>query len=254
MLNVTPGKVVPMLNPDSPLPLYQQLVEVLRDKIRSGEYPPESRLPSEYKLAETHGIGRPTVRQALDVLERKGMVARRRGAGTFVLAQDREVDLFSLAGTTAAFMGKGVRATRRMLSKTRLISVGQRADNPFKGEQAYFFSRLSRVKEAPVLIEDIYLHGELFPGIDELDLAGQSLSRVVDERYYMRPKGGRQTFSITYLSGPRAAALDVAVRTPILLVKRFLHFSQAQNAIYAELYCRTDRFVFAQEIGGMTHV
>ena len=77
---------------------------------------------------------------------------------------------------------------------------------------------------------------------------------MVDEQYYMRPTGGRQTFSITYLSGPRAAALDVAARTPILLVKRYLHFPQARNAIYAELYCRTDRFVFAQEIGGMSHV
>jgi len=33
-------------------------------------------------------------------------------------------------------------------------------------------------------------------------------------------------------------------------VKRFLHFPQAQNAVFSELYCRTEQFVFSQTIGG----
>jgi GntR family transcriptional regulator len=45
--------------------------------------------------------------------------------------------------------------------------------------------------------------------------------------------------------------LAVSTQTPILVVKRFLNFAQAQNAIYSELYCRTDRFVFSQNIGGV---
>ncbi|UCD33713.1 MAG: hypothetical protein JSV38_07605, partial [Desulfobacterales bacterium] len=52
--------------------------------------------------------------------------------------------------------------------------------------------------------------------------------------------------------GKRARALGVAEVTPILTVKRFLHFEPAKNAIYSELYCRTDRFVFSQTLGGMT--
>ena len=61
-----------MLNHQSPLPLYRQLADLLAAKMRSGEYRPGDRIPSEHDLADTYGIGRPTARQAVDVLVRKG--------------------------------------------------------------------------------------------------------------------------------------------------------------------------------------
>jgi GntR family transcriptional regulator len=99
--------------------------------------------------------------------------------------------------------------------------------------------------------EDIYLLPELFQGIDQIDLQGRSLSQIVDKLYYLRPTGGKQNFRIGYLNGEKAKALDVSPSTLILLVKRFLHFAPAPNAVYSELYCRTDLFVFSQAIGGV---
>ncbi|NLI33967.1 MAG: GntR family transcriptional regulator, partial [Deltaproteobacteria bacterium] len=52
-----------MLNPHSPLPLYHQLAEILLSKVRAGEYPRGSRIPSENVLADLYSVGRPTVRQ-----------------------------------------------------------------------------------------------------------------------------------------------------------------------------------------------
>lgn len=241
-----------MLNPRSPVPLYHQLAEILMARIRSNQYPSGSRIPSEHSLAETYGIGRPTARQAIDLLVRKRVLLRRRGSGTYVRAKRDEIDLFSLAGTISSFHKKGLAVTTEILRKTRLKSIGADPENPFSGRKAYFFSRLSRMERAPVLIEDIYLHLDLFAGIDEIDLARRSLSQVVDERYFMRPIGGKQNFRIGYLHGEKGKALAVSPNMPVLVVKRFLHFPQAENAIYSELYCRTDRFVFSQTIGGMT--
>ena len=73
----------------------------------------------------------------------------------------------------------------------------------------------------------------------------------MDEQYYMQPIGGVQNFRIGHLTGKKAQNLEVAADTPVLMVKRFLHFDQAKNAIYSELYCRTDQFVFSQTLGGM---
>jgi GntR family transcriptional regulator len=239
-----------MLNSQSPKPLYRQLADVLLSRVRSGEYPPGKRIPSENRLAADYGIGRPTVRQAIDLLVRKHVLTRRRGSGTFVREEQKEVDLFSLAGTISSFHKKGISVSTRILQKTRLKTIGNDGENPFSGQKAYLLSRLSCVEEEPVLIEDIYLHPELFAGIDEINLSGQSLSRVVDEHYYMRPIGGKQNFRIGYLNEKRARDLGVSPTTPILVVKRFLHFTQARDAIYSELYCRTDQFVFSQTIGG----
>jgi GntR family transcriptional regulator len=101
----------------------------------------------------------------------------------------------------------------------------------------------------PVLIEDMYLHDMLFKEIDKIDLSCRSLSRVVDEHYYMKPGSGRQNFRIGYLTGEKANTLEVTPDTPILTVKRFMNFDQTKNAIYSELYCRTDQFVFSQTLG-----
>ncbi len=242
-----------MLNTQSPIPLYHQLCDILLAKVRSGEYAPGKKIPSENDLAAAYGIGRPTARQAIDLLVRRRVLSRRRGAGTFVREEQAEVDLFSLAGTISSFQKKGIKAISRIIEKTRLRRIEAGSENPFSGGKAFYLSRLSLVDEEPVLLEEIYLHPELFSGIDQLDLTGHSLSRIVAERYYMRLSSGRQSFRIGFADAEKARVLALSPQSPILLVKRFLNFSQADSAIYSDLYCRTDRFSFSQTIGGFTN-
>ncbi|MEE8400050.1 MAG: GntR family transcriptional regulator [Desulfobacterales bacterium] len=238
-----------MLNPQSPIPLYHQLADLLLSRIRSGDYPDGSKIPSETELARTYGIGRPTARQATDQLVQKRLLVRKRGSGTYVRQTKKDVDLFSFAGTIASFHKQGITLTTRILEKIRLKAVRNDTENPFANGKAYVFSRLSLVEGTPVLVEDFYLHEALFPGIDRIDMADQSLSRIVNEQYYMRPEGGKQNFRIGHVSGRRAIQLEVSEQTPILMVKRFLDFPQAEKGIYSELFCRTDRFVFSQILG-----
>lgn len=242
-----------MLNPQSPIPLYHQLADILMEGIRSGEYPPGVRIPSEPQLAKDYGIGRPTVRQAIDVLVRKRLLSRRRGSGTYVRAPEQEIDLFSLAGTSSAFHKKGIAVEVQLLDKTKRVKVAPDAENPFAGGLAFFLSRLNRVAGVPVLLEEIYLHPVLFKGIEMIDLTGQSLSQVVESSYYMRPVGGRQTFRIGCLDAGKAAVMAIDVDTPVLVVHRLLNFKQSRNAVFSVLYCNTDTFVFSQQIGGLSH-
>ena len=241
-----------MLNPQSPIPLYRQLADQLHQGIRSGEFAPGMRIPSEHKLAAEHRIGRPTVRQAIDLLVRKGLLTRRRGAGTFVRDGQPEVDLFSLDGTSASFRKKGVAVETRIITPIRLQAVHD-AENPFDGDHAYFLSRLTLADGKPVLIEDLYLQAKLFAGIERIDLRGRSLSAVAEDKFYLTPTGGRQSFDIGYLRGSRGNLLQVGQRTPILVVKRHLHFPGMANSVFARLWCRTDQFVFTQNIGGADH-
>ena len=130
-----------MLNPQSPIPLYHQLADILLSAIRAGDYPPNSRIPSELSLAASYRIGRPTVRQAIDLLVRKRILVRKRGSGTYVLSQQKEIDLFSLAGTMSAFHREGASVTTLILQKTWLASIGPDTENPFSGQSAYFISQ-----------------------------------------------------------------------------------------------------------------
>ncbi len=242
-----------MLNPQSPIPLYHQLADILMAAIRSGDYLPGARIPSEPQLAKDYGIGRPTVRQAIDLLVRQRLVARRRGSGTYVRMPQQEIDLFSLAGTSSAFHRQGIAVDVQLLQSACKLEVAPDAHNPFAGGSAFFLCRLNRVDGVPVLLEEIYLHPVLFKGIERMDLAGRSLSQVVADSFYMRPEGGRQTFRTRCLDAQKAAVLDVDAHQPILEVHRFLHFKLADNAVFSILYCNTDTFVFSQQIGGLNH-
>lgn len=84
--------------------LYGQIL----DRILRGEYPPESRLPSEVVLGEEFNVSRPVVREALARLREDDLVQSRRGSGTFVqrkpkLALARFAPLQSIADVHRCF-------------------------------------------------------------------------------------------------------------------------------------------------------
>jgi GntR family transcriptional regulator, sialic acid-inducible nan operon repressor len=54
--------------------LYQEVVDRLLSRIESGEIAPGDPLPSERELMEAYGVGRPAIREALQSLERWGIV------------------------------------------------------------------------------------------------------------------------------------------------------------------------------------
>jgi GntR family transcriptional regulator len=241
-----------MLNRSSPLPLYQQLAELLSREIAAGGLSPGARLPSELELAERHAIGRPTVRQATDLLVQRGLLERRRGSGTFVREPARRVDLFSLGGTLSSFREGGLDATTRLLGKLVERRVSEDADNPFSQRRALLLTRLSSLGEKPVLLERLYFDPEVFPGLQDLPLGGASLSRVVEERYYLKATHAEQSFRVAVAPEDVREALGITARTQLLLVKRALFFPRAPRAIFGELYCRTGELVFSQTIGAFT--
>src|SRR4249920_568367 len=69
-----------------PRRLYRQIADQIRTLVRSGEFPPGSRLPPERDLAKQLGVSRPSVREALIALEVEGLVEVRIGSGIYVLA------------------------------------------------------------------------------------------------------------------------------------------------------------------------
>ena len=72
------------LSLDSEIPLYSQLMGIIKRSITSGALKVGDLLPSEAELCRAYDISRNTVRQAIGALEEEGFVVRKRGKGTFV--------------------------------------------------------------------------------------------------------------------------------------------------------------------------
>lgn len=236
-----------MLDAASPLPLYHQLAERLFQAIQAGQYTPGQRIPSEHELAHEYNLGRPTVRQATDTLIQRGVLVRKRGSGTFVRSVPAHIDLFSLSGTLVSFEQQGI-SLHSELDRPRQEAIDE-PGHPLHGRRAVRIQRLSRVDGEPVLFEELDFDCARFPGLAKLPLKGQSLSEIVERRYHLRPRSADQTFRLVHLGREHARRLALPVGSPILQVARTLHFSIAPAAVFARMYCRTDRFAFSQRIG-----
>jgi GntR family transcriptional repressor for pyruvate dehydrogenase complex len=73
-----------MLRPIDRIRVYEAAVQQIRTHIESGEWPAGMQLPSERELADQLGIGRPSVREALRILEALDLIEIRLGQGSFV--------------------------------------------------------------------------------------------------------------------------------------------------------------------------
>lgn len=93
-----PASLFAEVDRSSPVPLYFQIASRLEQAIHDRTLPPGARLENELSLCQRLGFSRPTVRRAIQDLVDKGLLVRRRGIGTQVVAGQvtRKVALTSL--------------------------------------------------------------------------------------------------------------------------------------------------------------
>lgn len=234
---------------DPARPLYQQLADELEGAIRAGRYAPGARIPSEHELADQHGIGRPTVRQATDTLIARGVLIRRRGSGTYVRGVPASVDLFSLGGTMLSFEASGVALTTSLEGPARSLDADE-AGHPFEGRAIVRLRRVAIAEGTPVVLEQLDFDATRFPGIAALDFEGRSISDVVHRSFGVRAIGADQSFRVALLDRADAAALGAKLRQPVLRVDRTLHFDRFESGVHVRMSCPDGPFVFSQRIGG----
>ena len=105
-----------MLDNQSPLPLYEQLKQVIREQIFSGELEPGTTLPSEHELGRHYGVSRITVKRALDELAQAGLLRRIQGKGTIVAPRTIEGEMRSVEGFSAVMRRQGLKPRAHVLA------------------------------------------------------------------------------------------------------------------------------------------
>ncbi|MFI9509459.1 FadR/GntR family transcriptional regulator [Nocardia sp. NPDC052566] len=107
--------------------LIAQVTEQLRAEIRSGRWPIGSRIPTEPELTELTGTGRNTVREAVQALVHAGMLERRQGSGTYVIA------ISDLGGTLGKYFAdaeeRDILELRQALDTTAAGLAARRRDD-----------------------------------------------------------------------------------------------------------------------------
>ena len=80
---VTDGRT-DRIDPIAPVPPYRQVAEIIRRRIESGKYLPDTRIPTESEIVEEFEVARTTARRAVGVLREAGLVYTVPNRGSYV--------------------------------------------------------------------------------------------------------------------------------------------------------------------------
>ena len=242
-----------MLDKSSPLPLYFQLKELLREKIASGEWQPGDMVPSERELSEQYHISRMTARQALRELATEGLLRREPGRGTFVAAPKIEHGLSRLTGFTEDMLARGLQPGAKVI-RLALISPPLRVARALQitpDRKIVLLERLRLAGGEPVALESSHLY---FNGVSALlneDFENHSLYHILSEKYHITPARAVQKIGADLCSRREQELLQIAEGAPVLRNKRITYDQWGRPFEYTESAYRGDRYVFQAELSAL---
>jgi len=238
-----------MLDKHSPIPLYYQLAELIRDQIRQGEWKPGDQLPAERILSEQHGISRMTARQAISYLVRDGTLLARHGLGTFVAEPKLTYDALHLLGFTEEIMRRGGKASSRLLDHT-VVPVPPRVASELQVEPDAAVVKIVRLRlsdTTPLLLETIFVPVRVCPALQHEDMAIRSLYSVLEQQCGLTLKQARQTLEATIANDYESQLFGIAAGTPMILLEGITADDRDCPVEYFKAIYRGDRFKFAFE-------
>lgn len=234
------------LQKDDPTPLYLQLEKLLREAIATHVVKAEEAIPTERDLADVFAVSRITVRKAIDGLVSDGTVARRQGAGTFVVAPRVEKSFSKLSSFTEDMISRGRRAHSVWVSKTvgtvtpeEALSLGL---SP--GSTVFRFQRVRYADGASMALEHATVPGYCLPSPDAVE---SSLYEALEAAGH-RPVRALQRLRAVAFTGEQADALGIDAGTPGLFIERRAFLADGRPAEFTQSYYRGDAYDVVAEL------
>jgi GntR family transcriptional regulator len=226
-----------------PVPLHHQVYLDLRAALDNGEWRSGDLLPPERQLAGRYGCSLITVRRALSELTREGRIQRTRGRGTTVLQPRIERDFGGTLSFTEEMQDRGLDPETRLIG-ARPESAGEvvaAALGIEPGSPTLYVERLRVAGGEPLLLEQVHLPAERFPGLLASDLEHGSLYDLLTARYGTRIVRAREALEPVLLRAREARLLGQRPQAPALLIEGIAFGADGAPVEFARSYVRGDR-------------
>ncbi|HXA96954.1 MAG TPA: GntR family transcriptional regulator [Candidatus Dormibacteraeota bacterium] len=224
------------------VPRHLQIQRVLRGRIESGEWDRDHAIPTEMELLAEFGVSRTTIREALGVLTRDGLIARHRGRGSFVqprgdgppavtnliLGYEAQIKVVRSETTAAPAHIAGSLGVERGTPVTRLV-------------------RLEIVDGAPLAVAVNYMSTPLGQRIRPRDLTRVSLLEFLRDRLRMHLGAIRQSIEARLPDVETAGLLGTDLTEPVLAVRLVVTDAAGCPVEVSDTFYRADRYRYEVE-------
>lgn len=243
-----------MINKYSNVPLYSQLKNLIIEKISTGEYREESKIPSEQEFCEQYEISRPTVRQAISELTNNGYLYKEKGKGTFVAKSKSKVDIKNFTGFTDSILDN------QDPGQHDIISIHAIKLNEVSSLEAVFgtqnYPQNNEFAEIKFLTADLnsvlsfnvsYIPLLLFPEIIEDIKAKKPSYDILRGKYPLLPVRTKSTIEVVYTDQSEAQYLQVQTGHPLIRIENLLFSKSGQLVEFVIAKYRADKSLLVFE-------
>jgi GntR family transcriptional regulator len=245
----------------SPVPLYYQLQEILKQEIEDGRWEPGDLLPSEAELAAAHRISRTVIRKALDVLEGDGQVYRIKGKGTVVAPRKFRYEAVAAARDWLSHDDRTPVILWRLIHLSSVLAGGpvSRLLQVSANEELWEAAFVSAIDAQPVSLSHLYIRRDASPSLrdlserDELPVLTERQADPLEqlaERYGLQVSSTEITIESTAANEFESREIGVPPGTPVFLLASLAIRSDRQPVAFTRTVVRSDHFRFSVAIPG----
>ncbi|MDR5784906.1 GntR family transcriptional regulator [Caballeronia sp. LZ065] len=234
----------------SPIPLYLQIADALRDRIARGVWQQGQLIPTLEQIADEFDVARVTARQAVQMLMTEGALTPQRGRGTFVTAAAPSIKPVQVV-TNLQELAEMYRSTT-----PELLTVDENSRAPAVGASlgalAPAYTHMKRVHStegAPYCVISLYLDERIFSKSPERFRAQTVIPLLMDLKPCPIAKA-HQTLTIGSADAETARLLRVPAESPIARVERVFNDRDGTVIYYADVVYRGDVVRLEMDLGG----
>lgn len=232
------------------VPRYYRIAEALRERIRTGDLKPGTRLDNQRLLAKSFGVTLMTLRQALEVLEREKLITRRHGLGTFVTAPSIDYDILQLRRFAGDLLAQGESVDTRVLG-TRFAVSDRGAATALglaRDARVFVLERLRLVDGHPMSLQRSFASAAVGEELARSDLATTPLREALEYKLGITVARARETVSAVRLGRREARELGCPPGAPAFESERVSYDPAGQPVVFDRVFIPGDRFRITREL------
>ena len=215
------------IDPNSPVPLYYQLKEMIIYGINTGKWTVGDLIPSENQLSKLYSVSRNTAQKALEELVHDGILTRKQGVGTFVAAPKIEQALSGFYSFSEAMQARGYKHTVKVIGLAVVGAKKKQADalGIKEGAPVIELIRLRFVDDVPFVKETSNIPQNMAEGLEKYDFEKNSLYKTLLTTYQIYVVKARETFEPVLINSQESELLNVEEGSPAILLHRIAYSS-----------------------------
>ncbi|MGG0846354.1 GntR family transcriptional regulator [Peribacillus simplex] len=225
----------------NPIPLHAQLKTILENQILEGYY--KDKIPSERELMDMYSVSRSTVREAVSILVREGILEKRHGKGTFVSLKPVQewLKMISFTETTKSM---GI----KLLDHGRVLTPENIADANGFEDESYHIKRLRLQGDVPIAIELHYYSLDLGQKLTKFDLSTTVLYDALEGDLNINFCEAEQIITCGFPTKEDAEHLGITEAMCLLITERMIFDSDGNLVEYYKGLFRSDMYSFAMKM------